>query len=87
MLPLSPRHLLYTKVGADLPDTIALSWNKTDAIQKVLIEHAHRWVFAEEPIDNVRQILPRIVDPEQFQIERQAEERWHEEQRRGELGK
>lgn len=80
-LPLSPRHLMYTKVGSKPPARgTVLSVNDTHALQRMIVENAHRYVFAIRPDAAVEQIRPRLVDAEIFRSESDQWKRWHDEQ-------
>ncbi len=85
IFPLSPRHLLYTQVGADVPDRFTFSEQLTEVIQRFLAERAHRWIFARTPTDMAARFRPRRIDPATVQAEKAAWDRWHDEQRRAEL--
>jgi N-methylhydantoinase B/acetone carboxylase, alpha subunit len=80
LLPLSPKHLLYTCIGNQVwprgttPDT-----KTAQLIRKIIIEHADRYVFAQEPID-IRLIRPRLVCPIAYKNELSAWKNWHREQ-------
>jgi len=80
-LPLSPRHLLYTKIGTKPPQrgTVA-STELAGWLQRFTIEHAHRFIFAVAPEVSVSELRPRIVDSAAFADEVEQWERWHEEQ-------
>jgi len=80
MMPLSPRHLLFTQVGRDAPDRFAFPPDQTYEIQRILAERAHRWIFAEEPRTRVTWLRPRHVSAEGFKAEEEAWRTWHREQ-------
>jgi hypothetical protein len=80
-LPLSPRHLLYTKIGTEPPRRgEVLSAELATCFQRFTIEHAHRYVFAAAQDVKVSEHRPRIVDKEVFADEMNQWSRWHEEQ-------
>jgi hypothetical protein len=85
LLPLSPHHLLYTRVGhrdrpqRDVEPSIAKDF------QRFIAEHAHRALFAVRSTSDVENIRPRVVDRVQYEHETQMWNRWHEEQTRAEL--
>lgn len=79
LLPLSPEHLLYTKVGSK-PRRETASPQMAQLIQRMTIEHAHRFVFAEEPNHSVETSRPRFVDPSAFKKEADFWNRWQVEQ-------
>lgn len=80
-LPLSQRHMLYTKVGTKPPPRGAVvSTDLANWLQRFTIEHAHRYVFAASKDGIVSHVRPRKVDPIAFASEKEQWERWHEEQ-------
>ncbi len=79
-MPVSPRHLLYVKVGSKLTNRFALTRDRTRQLQRFLVERAHRWIFAQKKLDWVASLRPRIVDHEQFSAEQEAWKKWHSEQ-------
>ena len=80
LLPLSPKHLLYTCIGNQV-------WSRgttSDAgtawlMRKIIIEHADRYVFAKEPSD-IHFIRPRLVCPRTYKKELLVWQNWHREQ-------
>ncbi|MCK4486598.1 MAG: DUF4238 domain-containing protein, partial [Desulfobacterales bacterium] len=62
LMPLSPRHLLFTHIGSDAPDRFTFSVEKTFEIQKFIAERALRWIFAHKPMSLIAQLRPRHVD-------------------------
>jgi Protein of unknown function (DUF4238) len=82
LFPLSPQHLLYAKVGARpafekyqrVPESIAA------VFQKLLIEHAHRMIFAVAPDPMVEKFHPRHVSMAHYNYEAAQWEQWHQEQ-------
>ncbi|CAI3789458.1 hypothetical protein AHFPHNDE_03154 [Pseudomonas sp. MM227] len=80
LLPLSPKHLLYTSIGNQVwPRGTTLSATTASLIRKIIIEHADRYVFAQESGD-IHLIRPRVVCPKTFNVELAAWKNWHEEQ-------
>ena len=84
ILPLSPKHLLYTSIGninwqrGTVPDI-----ETAKLLRKIIIEHADRYVFAQEPGD-IHLIRPRVVCYEKFNNEALVWREWHYEQSRAE---
>lgn len=80
IMPISPKHLLFTQVGTAPPmrGTI-LSFNEARQIRRMIIENADRYIFSidEDDIPNIR---PREVDPVGLNAERELMKRWDEEQ-------
>jgi hypothetical protein len=80
-LPLSPRHMLYTKIGSKpLRRGTVVSADLANWLQRFTIEHAHRFIFATSEEQIVSRLRPRIVDPQAFTDEAEQWKRWHEEQ-------
>jgi hypothetical protein len=81
LLPLSPRHLLYTRIGQSAPRRgSVVSPEETEALRQVIATHAYHMVFAASPDPDVAMLRPRIVDEGLFRKERDLWLRWHEEQ-------
>lgn len=79
-LPLSPKHLMYTCIGRRAwPRGSVLDVETARVFQRIIIEHADRYVFAREPC-GVQQIRPRLVCPVAFKKELLAWQNWHENQ-------
>ncbi|HEP9715033.1 TPA: DUF4238 domain-containing protein [Pseudomonas aeruginosa] len=80
LLPLSPKHLLYTCIGRrSWPRGTTADIDTARLIQKIIIEHADRYVFAKEPFD-VQWIRKRLVCPLTFKSEIEAWQNWHSDQ-------
>ncbi len=85
MLPLGPRHLLYTQVGRRPPARgWAFPYEHTHIVRTIIVEHAHRMIFAAQPCPDVSRMRPRIVDATAVRREREQWETWHDEQTRAE---
>jgi hypothetical protein len=85
LLPLSPHHLLYTRVGhRDRPQR-DVEPSMAEHFQRFITEHAHRVLFAVRPTSDVENLRPRVVDHIQYERETQMWNQWHEEQTRAEL--
>lgn len=81
LLPLSPHHLLYTRVGYRPPPRgTTLSRVQTEMIRRFIAEHAFRMIFAASPEEDLARLRPRTVDDEAFRYERQKWQDWHAEQ-------
>lgn len=81
MMPLSPRHLLYTQVGQKHDYRVKVRESVTRQLQRFMVERALRWVFASQPFDWIPQAKPRRVDKDQFETEDQIWRDWHDLQR------
>ncbi|MCI0624634.1 MAG: DUF4238 domain-containing protein, partial [Acidobacteria bacterium] len=80
IMPVSPQHLLYVQVDKKEENRFVLSGDQTRLLQQLLVQRAHRWVFARQPIVWVSQVKPRLVDRARVTAEKEAWKRWHEEQ-------
>lgn len=79
-LPLSPKHLLYTCVGRRTWQRgTTLNEGTAQLMRKIIIEHADRYVFAQDTSD-IHLIRPRTVCSETFKREKAAWQSWHREQ-------
>ena len=84
MMPISPRHLLYVRVGGKAPNRFVLPQAETQLVQRLIAERAYRWVFARQPLPWVPEVKPRIVDQAAFTAEGDAWRHWHGKQLRDE---
>lgn len=80
LMPVSPRHLLYVQVGRKHDNRFTFKSRQTEAIQRFLVERAHRWVFATKPAGWVVSARPRIVDPFAYEAEEKAWKEFHRDQ-------
>jgi Protein of unknown function (DUF4238) len=80
-LPLSPHHLLYTRIGIRPPQRgTVISAELASRFQRFTIEHAHRFIYSSTAEKSVSELRPRIVDPVAFVADVEQWKRWHEEQ-------
>jgi hypothetical protein len=84
MMPVSPRHLLYVQVGKKADNRFTFSPEHTQLVQRLLVERAHRWVFATRPEEWVTKVRQRTEDPEIFEEEEKAWEDYPLEQSQSE---
>jgi hypothetical protein len=80
MMPLSPRHLLYVKVGAKMRNRFTFGQKATEPLQRLLAERAHRFIFATRKEKWVATVRPRTVDAEAMAAEDQEWREWHQDQ-------
>jgi hypothetical protein len=71
---------LYVQVGKKIANRFVFSSADTELVQRLIVERAHRWVFARQPESWIAKDKPRIVDPEMFVAEENAWKQWHPEQ-------
>lgn len=86
LIPLGPQHLLYTKVGSRplFKKGERVSEELFDGFQRMTIEHAHRFVFADQQNSEVAVVRPRTVDAVLYRSETEQWKRWHDEQSQAE---
>ena len=85
LLPLGPRHLLYTKVGDRPPQRgWAFSSEQTETLQVMLAKHAHRMIFSNSPSPVITSVRARTVSSDAVRAEREQWEKWHDEQTKAE---
>jgi Protein of unknown function (DUF4238) len=86
MLPLSPKHLLYTQVGQKPPSRgSTFSRAQASMLRRLIAEHAHRYIFSKKIDLHMPNIRPRVVNAEAVRNENEQWKNWHREQRAAEL--
>ncbi len=86
ILPISPTHLLYTKVGHPKPKSQSFDMEQTSLLQKFLAERAHRWIVAmNQPLRAVW-FRRRVVDQTRFEEEETQWAEWERAQADAESG-
>jgi hypothetical protein len=83
-LPLSPRHLMFTEIGASLYPRRVPSRYHARLFRRMVAEHAHRQIYSYAEDSKVPQLRPRTIDATAFQSERRLWEAWYEDQSRTE---
>lgn len=86
LVPLSPRHLLYAKVGDRDPPRGEVTREMTAMLQRFVAERADRWIIARSESVRPTMFRRRTVNREWFEAEEAMWESWHAEQRRVEDG-
>lgn len=85
IFPLSPEHLLYTKIGAKPRKRgTRLSPIETYSINKLIVENSFRNVYSKERVSEIEQFKPRSINPNQFNYEKEFWKKWHLEQGKSE---
>lgn len=80
-MPIGPNHLLYTQVGSRPPQRgTRFSSEQAEIIRRCIAEHAHRFIFASKPDENMASLRPRTVNAELLKDEDAQWSKWHEEQ-------
>lgn len=81
IMPISPTRLLITQIGSNMPlARLDHSEHWSKFFRKIIIEHAHRYVYAIEPQKGMLAINPRRIDAALFEKEKSIMAGWHEEQ-------
>lgn len=80
LMPLSPRHLLFTQIGSKFSPRLKLDSNKTHSICTAIAQNAHRIIFASKPTPYIEELRTRVVDQKAFDDEKKARIDWHSEQ-------
>ncbi len=80
IMPISPTLLLITQIGSNRPFT-QLDYSKqwSEFFRRIIIEHAHRYVYAIKPQKGMLAINPRRVNPALFEKEKNIMAGWHQE--------
>jgi len=80
MLPLSPRHLLYTQVGNAHPPRRGEAMPRHQAVllRQYIVEHAHRMIFCAAPDASIPIMRPRVISDTLLRDEQRQWEQWHE---------
>lgn len=81
LFPLSPRHIMYTKIGDRFPPRgLLLTESETDRFRQMIAKHAHRYIFALKEDAEVPNLRPRAVNPDLVEFEKKQWQHWHQEQ-------
>jgi hypothetical protein len=79
MLPLGPRHLLYTQVGKSslLLRGTKLSAKQTLGINRLIAENSYRFVISNKPVEDIQTFTPRTVDKQKVDQEKENWDNWN----------
>ncbi len=80
MMPISPKHLLYTQVGRPSRRRLTALPEQTRTVQRILAQRSYRWIFGTEPYEWVTRARQRVVDQALYDAEREMWNRWGEDQ-------
>ena len=81
LLPLSPHHLLYTKIGKKrLERGTIVPPSEARMIRRFIAEHAYRMIFAAHQDIEVPKLRPRTEDTNLYRKDKEQWKKWHEEQ-------
>jgi hypothetical protein len=84
LMPLSPKHLLFTEIGENMPGRFVLSDRQTSVIKEFIAKRAHRMIFAHKLMPEVKCFRPRLVNLQMYREEQEAWKNWHSDQSRAE---
>ncbi len=84
LFPLSPRHLMFTEIGANSYPRKVSSRYRARLIRRMIAEHAHRSIYSLSEDGKVPQLRPRVEDVSTYQNERKLWATWYEDQSRAE---
>jgi hypothetical protein len=84
LFPLSPRHLMFTEIGADSYPRQVPSRYHARLFRRMIAEHAHRRIYSLSEDAKVPQLRPRVEDALAYQNERKLWAAWYEDQSRAE---
>lgn len=84
LFPLSPRHLMFTEIGANSHPRRVPSRYHARLFRKIIAQHAHRRIYSSTVDEKILQLKPRLVDAKAFQIERALWKDYYEDQSRAE---
>ena len=79
LVPLSPKHLLYTQIGRQRLRTTELTREGTFRIQTLIAERAFRRVFARTPVSRIGWFRQRVVSLEAYRTEEEQWRKFHAE--------
>ena len=81
IMPLSPRHMLYAKVGSRPPEKgSVLSVEEANCFRRLIAEHAFRAIYAPKHEEDVLKWRPRVVNASVFKMEAEALKDFHRQQ-------
>lgn len=82
LMPLSPNKLLFAQVGSKIFPKEKLDYSEywSAFFRKIIIEHAHRYVYAIAPQKGMTAIKVRRVSADLYEREKSMMAGWHDEQ-------
>ncbi len=80
LFPLSPRHLMFTEIGASSYPRQVPSCYHARLFRRMIAEHAHRRIYSLAEDGKIPQLKPRVVDAVAFQNETTVWRAWYEDQ-------
>lgn len=80
LMPISPKHLLFTEIGKNLPNRFVFTDRLTYEIKRFIAERAYRSIFAHKRMPEVKQLRPRIINLQMYREEQEVWRNWHNDQ-------
>lgn len=81
LMPLSPRMILFTQIGRKGPyHDLDFSPRISQLFRRMIVQHAHRYVYADRPQKGMLALNARIVSRDLYEQEKQSMAGWHIEQ-------
>ena len=81
IMPISPTQILITEVGSKMSCAqLDYSAYWSQFFRKIIIEHAHRYVYSIKPQKGMLSINPRIINADLYEAEKDIMSGWHDEQ-------
>lgn len=80
LFPLSPRHLMFTEIGANAYPRKVPSRFHARLFRRMIAEHAYRKIYSLEEEEKVGKLRPRKVDSTVFRAERTLWKTWYHAQ-------
>ncbi|MEE0343718.1 MAG: DUF4238 domain-containing protein [Eggerthellaceae bacterium] len=78
-LPLDPSHILFTEIGKSKAWLKRLELNDElmRRLQEGILQNPAQYIYSNNPIQNIEQIRPRIIDKDLFQTIKFERVNWH----------
>ncbi|PPJ46630.1 DUF4238 domain-containing protein [Rhizobium sp. KAs_5_22] len=81
LFPISPQHMMYTRIGHKPPVRGSrFSREQTQLLRRLIAEHAHRYVFGSNQDPEVSIFRVRNEDHDAYKAERNTWKNWHYQQ-------
>lgn len=81
LMPISPRLILFSQVGTKGPyKELDYSLYYSKLFRRMIIQHAHRYVYSDRPQKGMLELNARVVDAQLYEKEKQRMAGWHIEQ-------
>jgi len=85
LLPISPKHLLYTQIGNDQSsNAIHKNTALCELIRKIILEHAFMQIYSRERQKGMLRYRPRTVNQNEYNRINEQFKNWHKNQSEGE---